>query len=97
MPDCNLCPGLFELAHRKPNTWVRISLWHGTDGRHDACQVQIIRDKEEAVTGSGETWQEAMADLMRQVVRETDAGRPDDTKGITCPRASQTKTRTSKP
>ena len=68
--DCDLCPGLFALAHRLPNTWVRIGLWHGTDCRHDACQVQIIRDKEDSITGSGETWQEAMTNLMKQVKRD---------------------------
>lgn len=69
MPDCNLCPTLFELAHRAPNTWVRIGLFHGLNQQHDACQVQVIRDTE-TITGTGETWQQAMADLQSRMKAE---------------------------
>lgn len=70
MTECDLCPTLFELAHKHANTWIRFGLFHGTgDGtEHDACQIEIVRDAE-TITGIGRTWQQAMRDLGMKINR----------------------------
>jgi len=62
-----LCERLEKLHDGKCYEVVKRFQWRSEEDREPWCQIRVIRDIDEAVTGEGKCLCEAVADIERQL------------------------------